>query len=460
MQDRYRLPRTVVPSRYDLTIEPDLEAATFAGQVDVVVEVQEAVESIVLNALELQIDRGWLVREDGDRIEVDDVVMDEETQRAQLGSDVVGRHRPVDTAPGVPGDLERPAARLLSLHLHGRRRADAHDRHHAVRGGGRPARVPLLGRARPQGGVRDHRGRARRPRGRLVRSRDRPRTHWRGQGPGAVRRHHEHVHLPGGLRGGPAGDHRGRRGRWGADPRGPRARQGPPHRFRSGCRGVLHAVLQRVLRVGLPGQEGRHDRPARLRARRHGEHRLHHIPRIAAARRPRAGYPARAGEHRRRGGARAGSPMVRQSGHHAVVERHLAQRGVRHVHGTAHDRRMAARLGALVLVRALLHRGQGGRCAPFHSRHRVPGAFTRRHRGHVRRAHVSEGCGHPAHARPLPGPGEVPRRDPSVSAAPCLRQHRDPRPVGRTGGGQRRAGAADHGRMDLAGRLPAAHGHP
>ncbi len=85
MQDRYRLPRTVVPSRYDLTIEPDLEAATFVGQVDVVVEVQEAVESIVLNALELQIDRGWLVGEDGDRIEVDDVVMDEQTQRAQLG---------------------------------------------------------------------------------------------------------------------------------------------------------------------------------------------------------------------------------------------------------------------------------------------------------------------------------------------------------------------------------------
>ena len=85
MQDRYRLPRTVVPSRYDLTIEPDLEAATFVGQVDVVVEVLEAVESIVLNALELQIDRGWLVGEDGDRIEVDDVVMDEQTQRAQLG---------------------------------------------------------------------------------------------------------------------------------------------------------------------------------------------------------------------------------------------------------------------------------------------------------------------------------------------------------------------------------------
>ena len=30
---RYRLPRTVVPSRYDLVLEPDLAAATFAGTV-------------------------------------------------------------------------------------------------------------------------------------------------------------------------------------------------------------------------------------------------------------------------------------------------------------------------------------------------------------------------------------------------------------------------------------------
>ena len=51
--DRYRLPRTVVPSRYDLRLEPDLAAATFAGRVEIAVTVQEPVEEIVLNAAEL-----------------------------------------------------------------------------------------------------------------------------------------------------------------------------------------------------------------------------------------------------------------------------------------------------------------------------------------------------------------------------------------------------------------------
>ena len=39
---RYRLPRTVVPRRYDLVLEPDLEAVTFAGSETVTVEVDGA----------------------------------------------------------------------------------------------------------------------------------------------------------------------------------------------------------------------------------------------------------------------------------------------------------------------------------------------------------------------------------------------------------------------------------
>ena len=56
----YRLPRGVVPRRYELRLEPDLEAFTFAGTVGVDIEVLEPVGEIVLNAAELEISGGDL----------------------------------------------------------------------------------------------------------------------------------------------------------------------------------------------------------------------------------------------------------------------------------------------------------------------------------------------------------------------------------------------------------------
>ena len=61
--DAYRLPRSVIPSRYVLTLEPDIEGATFAGEEAVSVEIAEPVTQIVLNALELEIDEAWLPTE-------------------------------------------------------------------------------------------------------------------------------------------------------------------------------------------------------------------------------------------------------------------------------------------------------------------------------------------------------------------------------------------------------------
>ncbi len=84
MQDRFRLPRAVVPARYDLVLEPDLEAATFAGSVEVGVEVHERVGEIVVNALDLAIDEAALRRDDGEAIAVTDITLDEELQRAIL----------------------------------------------------------------------------------------------------------------------------------------------------------------------------------------------------------------------------------------------------------------------------------------------------------------------------------------------------------------------------------------
>ncbi len=53
--DPYRLPRHVVPIRYDLRLEPDLIAARFAGQETITLTIHHATSEIVLNAVELDI---------------------------------------------------------------------------------------------------------------------------------------------------------------------------------------------------------------------------------------------------------------------------------------------------------------------------------------------------------------------------------------------------------------------
>ena len=63
----YRLPRSVIPTRYDLRVEPDLAAFTFAGNVKIVVDIEDAISEIVMNghqievaAATLQCDQGLL----------------------------------------------------------------------------------------------------------------------------------------------------------------------------------------------------------------------------------------------------------------------------------------------------------------------------------------------------------------------------------------------------------------
>jgi puromycin-sensitive aminopeptidase len=53
--DPYRLPRTVVPVRYDLRLEPDLTSLTFHGEETIAVTVSEPVTELTLNAVELTI---------------------------------------------------------------------------------------------------------------------------------------------------------------------------------------------------------------------------------------------------------------------------------------------------------------------------------------------------------------------------------------------------------------------
>jgi puromycin-sensitive aminopeptidase len=81
--DRYRLPRTVVPSRYDLRLEPDLAKATFAGLVGIAVRVHEPVEEIVLNAAELCIVEAYIENLAAQRFTAV-VTLEEETERCRL----------------------------------------------------------------------------------------------------------------------------------------------------------------------------------------------------------------------------------------------------------------------------------------------------------------------------------------------------------------------------------------
>ena len=77
----YRLPRHIVPNRYELRLELDLQALTFKGTTKIDVQVIEPIDALVLNAAELEIKRVALRGESGE-IEVTHVSYDEEYERA------------------------------------------------------------------------------------------------------------------------------------------------------------------------------------------------------------------------------------------------------------------------------------------------------------------------------------------------------------------------------------------
>jgi puromycin-sensitive aminopeptidase len=82
--DPYRLPRTVVPERYDLRLEPDLATLTFDGEVAVQVAVGEATDAIVVNAVELTIDTAVLENARGGAVRASAITLDPEHERAHL----------------------------------------------------------------------------------------------------------------------------------------------------------------------------------------------------------------------------------------------------------------------------------------------------------------------------------------------------------------------------------------
>lgn len=100
--DPYRLPRSVLPQRYDLSMVPDLERALFQGSVKIAVTVRQSTAVIALNALDLTIS-SITAADDRGRTLPGTCALDQKTERCHL----------TFPQPLAPGDW------TLSLDFHG-----------------------------------------------------------------------------------------------------------------------------------------------------------------------------------------------------------------------------------------------------------------------------------------------------------------------------------------------------
>jgi puromycin-sensitive aminopeptidase len=82
-ENPYRLPGDVTPRHYRLTLEPDLDAATFTGDESVTVAVTEPTTVVVLNSVEIEIDEASVELPDGRTLPAT-VSYDTEAERATL----------------------------------------------------------------------------------------------------------------------------------------------------------------------------------------------------------------------------------------------------------------------------------------------------------------------------------------------------------------------------------------
>ena len=104
-----RLPSHVVPSRYQLELEPDLDAATFLGSVVIDVEILEATDEIVCNAAELEISSASIQLGDGTRI-IPDHHLDADTERLHLAL-------PTSLSTSLPTSLSTSLPTSLSTEI-------------------------------------------------------------------------------------------------------------------------------------------------------------------------------------------------------------------------------------------------------------------------------------------------------------------------------------------------------
>ena len=81
--DPYRLPDHVIPTRYDLRLEPDLNQARFHGQETVTVRITQPTTTIVMNAAELTVIHAYLENAQAQRFDAS-VTVDDTLERCKL----------------------------------------------------------------------------------------------------------------------------------------------------------------------------------------------------------------------------------------------------------------------------------------------------------------------------------------------------------------------------------------
>jgi puromycin-sensitive aminopeptidase len=79
----FRLPRTVLPRNYDLTLDLDLDAFAIAGHVGIDLDVTEPVAEIAFNAAELELGE-VVLRRGGEPVAIEQVTHDDATERTTL----------------------------------------------------------------------------------------------------------------------------------------------------------------------------------------------------------------------------------------------------------------------------------------------------------------------------------------------------------------------------------------
>ncbi|CAF4442757.1 unnamed protein product, partial [Adineta steineri] len=78
-----RLPKTVVPTHYDLTIQPFIDTFKFNGEVIIHIQIKEPTDTIILYAAELQIDNAKIISNSKDELN-GRIEIDEENERLKI----------------------------------------------------------------------------------------------------------------------------------------------------------------------------------------------------------------------------------------------------------------------------------------------------------------------------------------------------------------------------------------